>query len=317
MKNSQHYRLLILGSGPAGCTAAIYAARAGLNFAMIVGVEQGGQITKTPKIANWPGEPNDISGAELMEKIMNQVRNFSANIVLDTITKADLSRRPFCLQGENPNNEYTCDALIIATGASPKFLGLPEEQKYLGRGVSTCAICDGFFYKNKHVVIVGGGNTAAEEALYLAKLATTVTLVHRRDTLRAEAWLVKQLQQTPNVKFEWNSVVAEILGNDAAGVTGVKLKNIELGASKTIEAAGMFIAIGYQPNTEIFSNGLEMVNGYIKTGAGGDGASAANIAGVFAAGDVVAYSYHQAIVAAGSGCTAVLDAKKFLESVAA
>src|SRR3972149_7892913 len=226
MSNPKHYQLIILGSGPAGCTAAIYAARANLNFAMMTGLEQGGQLIKTDKIANWPGEPDEISGMALMEKMMKQVRNFSSNVLLDSITKADLSKCPFHLKGDT--DEYSCDALIIATGASAKFLGLPSEQKYMGKGVSACAVCDGFFYKNKKVVIVGGGSTTAEEALYLAKIASEVTIVHRRDSLRAEAWVMDQLKKTANIKFELNNIVAEILG-DEQGVTGIKIKVVILG----------------------------------------------------------------------------------------
>jgi len=307
---TKHYQLVILGSGPAGCTAAIYAARANLDFVLITGLEQGGQLIKTPKIANWPGEPTEIPGMQLMDKLMQQVRNFSTSIVNDSITKVDLSKRPFFLQGETDG--YTCDALIIAVGASAKFLGLPSEQKYLGRGVSTCAVCDGFFYKNKDVVIIGGGNTTAEEALYLARLAKEVTIIHRRDSFRAEAWQVNQLQQTPNIKFELNSVLTDILG-DNSGVTGIKIQNVNTKLEKTLKVDGIFIAIGHKPNTEIFSGQLDMENGYIKTGRGFS--TATNVSGVFAAGDVVAGNYQQAIVAAGNGCTAALDAKAFLGAI--
>ena len=308
--NKTHYQLLILGSGPAGCTAAIYAARANLNFAMIAGLEQGGQLTKTPKIANWPGEPEEISGALLMEKMINQVRNFSSNIISDSVIEVDLSKRPFFLKCEN--DEYTCDALIIATGASPKFLGLSSEQKYLGRGVSTCAVCDGFFYKNKDVVMVGGGNTTAEEALYLATLAANVTVVHRRDSMRAEEWLVDQLKSTSNIKFELNHIVEEILGDDQ-GVTGIKIQDVNSKESKTIKADGVFIGIGHKPNTGLFSGQLERDNGYIKAGYGP--ATATSVGGVFVAGDAISESYHQAIIAAGTGCVAALDAKSFLDSL--
>ena len=307
MNNPKHYQLMILGSGPAGCTAAIYAARANLNFAMITGLEQGGQLTKTDKIANWPGEPNEISGMALMEKMMKQVRNFSSNVLLDSITKVDLSKRPFYLKGDT--DEYSCDALIIATGASAKFLGLPSEQKYMGKGVSACAVCDGFFYKNKNVVIVGGGNTTAEEALYLAKIASEVTIVHRRDSLRAEAWVIDQLKKTANIKFEFNNIVTEILG-DEQGVTGIKVQDVNSSTTKIIEAQGVFIAIGHKPNTDIFVGQLEMEHDYIKTGYGGV-ATATSVPGVFAAGDVASGHYHQAVIAAGSGCTAMHDAKNF------
>ncbi|EKD45462.1 MAG: hypothetical protein ACD_69C00280G0001 [uncultured bacterium] len=310
MSNPKHYQLIILGSGPAGCTAAIYAARANLNFAMITGLEQGGQLTKTDKIANWPGEPNEISGLDLMEKMMKQVRNFSSDILLDSILKADLSKRPFYLKGDA--DEYSCDALIIATGASAKFLGIPSEQKYMGRGVSACAVCDGFFYKNKNVVIVGGGNTTAEEALYLAKIAATVTIIHRRDSMRAEALVIDQLKKTTNIKFELNSFVTEILG-DEKGVTGVAIQDVNSNATKTIEAQGVFIAIGYKPNTDVFAGQLEMEQDYIKTGYGAK--TATSVPGVFAAGDVASGYYHQAVIAAGSGCTAMHDAKNFLSSL--
>lgn len=307
---TQHYQLVILGSGPAGCAAAIYAARASLQVAIITGIDQGGQLTKTPKIANWPGEPEEISGMALMEKMMKQVRNFSQNVLFDTINKVDLSQRPIFLQGDSA--AYTCDAVIIATGASPKLLGLDSEQKYFGRGVSTCAVCDGFFYKNKDIVIVGGGNTMAEEALYLAKIARSVTIVHRREALRAEAWLVGQLKKTPNIKFELNAIVGEIMGDDQ-GVTGIELQNIDSKNKKILETSGVFIAIGHVPNSGLFSGQLEMEHGYIKAGFGA--LTATSVPGIFVAGDVTANSYHQAIVAAGSGCSAALDAKNFLDSL--
>lgn len=311
MKNPKHYQLIILGSGPAGCTAAIYAARANLNFAIITGVEHGGQLTKTHKIANWPGEPEEISGVVLMEKMMNQVRNFSSNILFDNISKADLLQHPFYLIGDN--DEYMCDALIVATGASAKFLGLPSEQQYMGRGVSTCAVCDGFFYKDKNVVVVGGGNTMAEEVLYLSKIAATVTIVHRRHAMRVEPWLLDQLKTTENVKFELNQIITEILG-DEHGVTGISVQDVQTGTKKIIDTHGVFIAIGHKPNSEIFLEQLEMDHGYIKTGY--NFATAASVSGVFAAGDIVYQSYQQAIIAAGSGCTAALDAKNFLSSLA-
>lgn len=308
--NQKHYQLIILGSGPAGCTAAIYAARANLNFALITGIEQGGQLTKTSKIANWPGEPEEISGMVLMEKMLKQVRNFSQNVLSDSVSKVDLVQRPFQLQGDN--GEYSCDALIIATGASAKFLEIPSEQQYMGRGVSTCAVCDGFFYKNKNVVIVGGGNTMAEDALYLAKIASTVTIVHRRDFMRVEPWSLEQLKKADNVKFELNNVVDEILG-DERGVTGVNIKDVRSGLTKTLEATGVFVAIGHEPNSKIFSGQLEMDQGYLKTGHGF--ATQTSVPGVFAAGDIVHKNYQQAVVAAGSGCTAALDAKSFLSGL--
>lgn len=306
----KHYQLLILGSGPAGCTAAIYAARANLNLAMIAGLEPGGQLTKTSKIANWPGEPEEISGLLLMEKMTKQVQNFKVAIYSDVITKADLTLRPLVLRGEA--TEYICDALIIATGATAKFLGLPSEAQYLGRGVSTCAVCDGFFYKNQEMVVVGGGNTMAAEALYLAKIASRVTVIHRREELRAEEWLIQQIKNTPNIQLALNCVVTEICG-DAAGVTGVVILDHSSDAIKELPARGVFIAIGHQPNTELFSRQLVMENNYIKTGY--QAITATSVSGVFAAGDVVAESYHQAIVAAGAGCVAALDAKNFLSTM--
>lgn len=307
--NTKHYQLIVLGSGPAGCTAAIYAARANLKLAMITGLEQGGQLTRTPKIANWPGEPEEISGLQLMEKMLNQVRNFNSNIINDNIIKVDLSGSQFFLQGGV--DEYTCDALIIVVGASAKLLGLPSEQKYLGKGLSTCAVCDGFFYKNKEVVIVGGGNATVEGALYLAKIAKEVIVVHRRDSFRAEEWQVNRMKQISNVKFELNSIVTEILGNDA-GVTGVKVQNVNTKSEKVLGAEGVFIAIGHKPNSEIFLGQLAMDHGYIKVGY--NFATATSVAGVFAAGDIVADGYKQAIIAASSGCVAALDAKTFLHS---
>ncbi len=309
MKKINH-DLIILGSGPAGCTAAIYTARANLDFALITGFEQGGQITKTSNIANWPGEPNEISGAILMEKMMQQVAKFTDNIFQDEITQANLSVYPFSLKSDN--HEYFCKSLIIATGASPRFLGVAKEQEYLGRGVSTCAVCDGFFYKGKDVAIVGGGNTMAEEALYLAKMARSVTIIHRRDSFRAEEWLVEQLKKTPNVKFELVSVIEDIIGN-ASGVAGLVLKNLTTNSVKEIAIDGLFIAVGHIPNSKIFANQLELEEDFIKTGY--LLASQCSVAGVFAAGDVVFNHHRQAIVAAGSGCTAALDAKNFLGSL--
>jgi thioredoxin reductase (NADPH) len=307
MTNIKHYSLLILGSGPAGCTAMIYASRANIECAMITGLEQGGQLIKSAKIANWPGEPQEIAGTTLMEKMMTQAKNFSPNVLSDFIVKADLTKRPFYLKGDA--DEYSCNALIIASGASARFLGLPSEQKYVGQGVSSCAVCDGFFYRNKDVVVVGGGSTAIEDALYLAKIAKTVTVIHRRDSFRAEVWEIEQLKKEPNVKFEYNSVVTEILGNEH-GVTGVEIKDVTNETRKKLEAEGIFIAIGYQPNTKIFVGQLETEHDYIVTGH--NYASASSVSGVFAAGDVVAGNYRQAVIAAGSGCTAALDAKNYL-----
>ncbi len=304
----KHYQLIILGSGPAGCTAAIYAARANLNFAMITGIEQGGQLIKTSKIANWPGEVEEISGVHLMEKMFKQLRNLRATVLSDHLEQVDLAKQPFFLKGVGA--EYTCNALIIATGASAKYLGLPSEKEYIGRGVSTCAVCDGSFYKNKEVVVIGGGNTAIEEALYLAKIAKQVTLIHRRDTLRGEAWLVTQLKNVPNIKLMLGWNVVEILG-DAQGVTSVLVQAVNPNLTQKIFCQGIFVAIGNKPNTEIFAEQLELDQGYIKTGFNVN-LTATSVPGVFAAGDVVATNYHQAIIAAGSGCSAVLDVQNFL-----
>lgn len=310
MTNIKHYQVLIIGSGPAGCTAAIYIARANLNFAMITGFEQGGQLMKTPEIENWPGETELISGMVLMDRMMNQVKKFSSNILLDSISGVDFSKRPFYLKGDD--GEYSADAIIIATGASPRYLGLPSEEKYIGRGVSSCAICDGFFYKGKDVAVVGGGSSALEESLYLAEIASTVTLIHRRDRMRAEKYLLDKVKEKDNIRFELNYVVDEILG-DEMGVTGVRIKNVNSEEIKDLDISGIFIAIGHKPSTDIFSGKLEMEDGYIKTGF--DFKTGTSVRGVFSAGDVVAGSYKQAIVAAGSGCVAALDAKEYLLSL--
>lgn len=304
-----HHKLLILGSGPAGCTAAIYAARANLQPAIVTGLEQGGQLTKTNLIENWPGAADGIGGSELMEKMLNHAQRFDSKIIFDNMVFADLNRRPLYLKGENA--EYTCDALIIATGATAKYLGIPSEQNYLGRGVSACAVCDGFFYKNAEVAVVGGGNTAIEDALYLAKLASKVTVIHRRDAFRADAISVAQLQKLPNVNFEYNHTVDTVLG-DAKGVTGIRIKHTQTGATKDVTVKGIFVAIGYQPNTAIFTGQLQMENGYIQKVAHSKFATATNIDGVFVAGDVADPTYRQAITSAGSGCMAALDAKTYL-----
>jgi thioredoxin reductase (NADPH) len=307
-----HHCIIILGSGPAGYTAAIYAARANLEAAVITGLEQGGQLTKTADIENWPGEDTGISGITLMEKMLKQVQRFNSKIISDNILQADLSKRPFYLKGDN--DEYTCDALIIATGASAKYLGIPSEQKYMGRGVSGCAVCDGFFYKNKKVAIVGGGNTAAEDAMYLAKLSAEVTIIHRREGLRIEPIIIDRLKKISNVKFELNQIVDKILG-DARGVTGIRVKNANSNLTKEIEVDGVFIAIGHKPNTEIFVNQLAVEHGYIKTSLAYGAATATSIPGVFAAGDVIDQKYRQAVVAAGFGCMAAMDVKNFLSSL--
>ncbi len=316
MSESRHCRLLILGSGPAGYTAAIYAARANLKPVLITGIEQGGQLMTTTDVENWPGDPEGVQGPELMERMRRHAERFDTEIVFDHIHRADLSKRPFTLIGDN--GSYTCDALIIATGSSAKYLGLPSEEKYKGRGVSACATCDGFFYKDQPVAVVGGGNTAVEEALYLANICSQVTLIHRRDKLRAEKILVDRLMkrvEEGKVRIEWNHVVDEILGDDK-GVTGVRIKHVQSGETKVITVSGVFIAIGHTPNTKIFEGQLELDHGYIKVKGTGDNqgdATATSVAGVFAAGDVADPVYRQAVTSAGTGCMAALDAEKFLE----
>ncbi len=316
MSESRHCRLLILGSGPAGYTAAIYAARANLKPVLITGIEQGGQLMTTTDVENWPGDPDGVQGPELMERMRRHAERFDTEIVFDHIHRADLSKRPFTLIGDN--GSYTCDALIIATGSSAKYLGLPSEEKYKGRGVSACATCDGFFYKDQPVAVVGGGNTAVEEALYLANICSQVTLIHRRDKLRAEKILVDRLMkrvEEGKVRIEWNHVVDEILGDDK-GVTGVRIKHVQSGETKVITVSGVFIAIGHTPNTKIFEGQLELDHGYIKVKGTGDNqgdATATSVAGVFAAGDVADPVYRQAVTSAGTGCMAALDAERFLE----
>ncbi len=316
MSDTKHCRLLILGSGPAGYTAAIYAARANLEPVLITGMEQGGQLTTTTEVDNWPGDPDGVQGPELMERMRRHAERFHTEIIFDYITAADLSRRPFRLTGDN-GKVYTCDALIIATGASAMYLGLESEEAYKGRGVSACATCDGFFYKGKDVAVVGGGSTAVEEALYLSNIARHVTLIHRRDALRAEKILADQLMEkaaSGNVTIEWNHVVDEVLG-DETGVTGLRLKSTQDGTTKEIPVHGVFIAIGHRPNTGIFEGQLEMDNGYIRTEKGrGANATATSVEGVFAAGDVADPVYRQAVTSAGSGCMAALDAERYLEN---
>lgn len=307
-----HHRLLILGSGPAGYTAAIYAARANLCPALITGIEPGGQLTKTHQIDNWPGEANGINGFDLMDHMLKQAERFDTKIIYDFITAADLSVRPFILHGEA--DSYTCDALIIATGASAKYLGIPSEQQFIGKGVSACAICDGSFYKGADVAVIGGGNTAIEDALYLAKIANKVTIVHRRDTFRAELALVSHLKQLNNIHIEYNQIVDEILG-DEKGVTGIRIQNINSKECKELSVKGIFVAIGHNPNTNLFINQLEMNQDYLVTKCGINGISTAtNIPGVFAAGDVADPIYRQAVTAAASGCRAAIDAKRYLNS---
>lgn len=316
MSEPKHSRVLILGSGPAGYTAAVYAARANLRPVLVTGIQMGGQLTTTTDVDNWPGDADGVMGPELMERMRRHAERFDTEIVFDHIHTADLSRRPFTLTGDS--GVYTCDALIIATGASARYLGLPSEESYKGRGVSACATCDGFFYKGKHVAVIGGGNTAVEEALYLSNIAAKVTVVHRRDKFRSEKILSDKLQEradSGNVGIEWNSVLDEVLG-DEMGVTGMRVKNVQDGTAKDIALEGVFIAIGHSPNTEIFSGQLEMRNGYITVRGGSDGgATATSVEGVFAAGDVSDSIYRQAITSAGSGCMAALDAEKFLDSL--
>ncbi len=314
MTTIQHHRVIILGSGPAGWTAAVYTARANLKPLIITGLTPGGQLSLTTDVDNWPGGKEGLQGPELMESMKHHAERLNTPIIFDDITSADLKQRPFVLKGNDTT--YTCDALIIATGASAQYLGLPSEEKYKGKGVSACATCDGFFYRNQTVIVVGGGNTAVEEALYLSKLVNKVTLVHRRDKLRAEKMLTEQLMQkkesTGKIDLAWNHVVDEILGNEQ-GVTGIRLKHTLTGELTTLDATGVFIAIGHKPNTDIFINQLFMVNGYIVTRGGTQGnATATDIPGVFAAGDVTDPTYRQAITAAGSGCMAALDAEKYL-----
>jgi thioredoxin reductase (NADPH) len=311
---ARHSRLLILGSGPAGYTAAVYAARANLKPVLITGLAQGGQLTTTTDVDNWPADVQGVQGPELMERFQKHAERFETEIVLDHIQSAQLGERPFRLRGDS--GEYRCDALIIATGASAKYLGLASEQKFMGRGVSACATCDGFFYKNQDVAVIGGGNTAVEEALYLANIARRVTLVHRRDKFRAEKIMIDKLMRRVaegKIALELDSVVDEVLG-DSSGVTGMRIKQPKSGATKDIAIKGFFAAIGHAPNTAIFDGQLEMQNGYIVTRGGRDGnATATSVPGVFAAGDVQDHVYRQAVTSAASGCMAALDAEKYLD----
>jgi thioredoxin reductase (NADPH) len=318
MTTTQHHRLIILGSGPAGWTAAVYAARANLNPVVITGLTPGGQLSLTTDVDNWPGGKEHLQGPELMDLLKAHAERFNTKVILDEITFADLNQQPILLKGENT---YTCDALIIATGASAQYLGLDSEEKFKGKGVSACATCDGFFYRNQKVVVIGGGNTAVEETLYLSNLASHVTLIHRRDKLRAEKMLTDRLlekkETTGKIDIAWNSVVDEILG-DATGVTGIRIKNVQTGETTTLDVTGVFIAIGHKPNTDIFAGQLDMDNGYLKVHNGtGPNATATKIPGVFAAGDVADPIYRQAITAAGTGCMAALDADKYLDSLEA
>jgi len=311
---TQHHRLIILGSGPAGYTAAIYAARANLNPVLITGLAQGGQLMTTTDVENWPAEPNGVQGPELMQRFLAHAEHFKTQMIFDHIHTAKLAEKPIRIIGDA--GQYTCDALIIATGASAQYLGLPSEEVFMGKGVSGCATCDGFFYKGQDVCVVGGGNTAVEEALYLSNIAKHVTVIHRRDKFRAEPILIDRLiakTNGGNVSIEWNHNLDEVLGNDS-GVTGVRIKHSSTGVTKDLAVHGVFIAIGHKPNTDIFEGQLTMHNGYIQTKAGLEGnATATNIPGVFAAGDVQDHIYRQAITSAGTGCMAALDAQRYLE----
>lgn len=316
MSNSKHAKLLILGSGPAGYTAAVYAARANLNPVVITGIQAGGQLTQTTDVDNWPGDVEGLQGPALMERMKAHAERFDTEIIFDHINQADLSKKPFRLTGDS--GEYTCDALIIATGASAMYLGLESEEKFAGRGVSACATCDGFFYRKQTVCVIGGGNTAVEEALYLSNIAKEVILIHRRDSLRSEKILQDKLLEKAkngNVRIEWNHTLEEILGDDS-GVTGVRIKSTINGEEKQLDTSGVFIAIGHRPNTELFTGQLEMVNGYLKIKSGLEGGvTSTSIPGVFAAGDVTDQVYRQAITSAGFGCMAALDAEKYLDEL--
>lgn len=310
-----HHRLIILGSGPAGYSAAVYAARANLNPVIITGLQVGGQLTTTTEIDNWPGGRHGLTGTALVEEMKEHAERFGTQLIYDHIHSVDFEQRPFTLTGDSTT--YTCDALIIATGATAQYLGLESESKFMGQGVSACATCDGFFYKNLNVAVIGGGNTAVEEALYLSNIASHVTLVHRRDSLRAEKIMQDQLfdkVKNGNISIEWNSSVQEVVG-DEMGVTGVVIKNTD-GETKTLDVMGMFVAIGHKPNTAMFDGKLTMTDGYIVVNSGLNGnATATSVPGVFAAGDVADHIYRQAITSAGTGCMAALDAEKYLDSL--
>lgn len=317
MNTTTHNRLIILGSGPAGYTAAVYAARANLKPMLITGMEPGGQLTTTTDVDNWPGDVEGLQGPALMERMQKHAERFDTNIVFDHITKVDLKQTPFVLEGDS--TRYTCDALIISTGASARYLGLESEAAYQGRGVSACATCDGFFYRNKNVCVIGGGNTAVEEAIYLSNIASSVTLIHRRDSLRAEKMLQDHLfdkVEKGNINVIWNSTLEEVLG-DKLKVTGVKLRNVLDNTNQELALDGVFIAIGHTPNTEIFKDQLAMKEGYITIKTGLDGmATSTSVPGVFASGDVADHVYRQAVTSAGFGCMAALDAEKYLDSIA-
>jgi thioredoxin reductase (NADPH) len=316
MSTPRHSRLVILGSGPAGYAAAVYAARANRKPLLITGLEEGGQLMTTTEVDNWPGDPHGLTGPALMERMRKHAERFNTEVLNDHINAVDLSQRPFRLEGDR--GVYTCDALIIATGATAKYLGLPSEQLYRGRGVSACATCDGFFFKNQKVAVIGGGNTAVEEALYLANIASHVTLVHRRDTLRAEKILQEHLferEREGKVRLVWNHFVDEVLGDDS-GVSGVRVQAVSGGQKQDLDVTGVFIAVGHAPNTQLFQNQLEMKNGYLIVNSGLSGnATQTSVPGVFAAGDVADHVYRQAITSAGTGCMAALDADKYLDNL--
>lgn len=316
MSTPRHSRVLILGSGPAGYSAAVYAARANRNPLLLTGLEEGGQLMTTTEVDNWPGDPHGLTGPSLMERMRAHAERFNTEIVNDHINKVDLSKRPFVLEGDR--GVYTTDALIIATGATAKYLGLPSEQLFRGRGVSACATCDGFFYKNQRVAVVGGGNTAVEEALYLSNIASHVTLIHRRDTLRAEKIMQTQLfekEREGKIRILWNHTVDEVLGDDS-GVTGLRVVHVTDGTKTDLEVTGFFVAVGHAPNTQLFEGQLEMKNGYLIVKSGLDGqATQTSVPGVFAAGDVADHVYRQAITSAGTGCMAALDADKYLDQL--
>ncbi|GGA93160.1 thioredoxin-disulfide reductase [Agarivorans gilvus] len=316
MSNAKHHKLIILGSGPAGYTAAVYAARANLNPLLITGIQQGGQLTTTTEVENWPGDAEGLTGPGLMERMQAHAEKFETEIVFDHINEVDFQQKPYKLKGDSA--EYTCDALIIATGASAKYLGLPSEDAFKGKGVSACATCDGFFYRNQKVAVVGGGNTAVEEALYLSNIASEVHLIHRREEFRSEKILTKRLMDkvaNGNIVLHLNQTLDEVLG-DEMGVTAVRTKNVVDGTSQDIEVMGTFIAIGHQPNTGIFEGQLAMKDGYLSIQSGTEGnATQTSIPGIFAAGDVADHIYRQAITSAGAGCMAALDAERYLDSL--
>lgn len=315
MSEAQHHQLIILGSGPAGYTAAVYAARANLNPVVITGMQQGGQLTTTTEVENWPGGHGELQGPELMQNMQEHVERFGTQVIFDHIEEVDLASRPMVLKG---TSQYTCDALVIATGASAQYLGLPSEEAFMGKGVSACATCDGFFYRNQKVAVIGGGNTAVEEALYLSNIASEVVLVHRRDALRSEKVLQDRLFQREKegkVTIMWDHVLDEVLGDDS-GVNGMRVRSVKDDATQDVDLSGVFIAIGHKPNTDIFQGQLDMKDGYIRIHSGTEGnATATSAPGVFAAGDVGDHIYRQAVTSAGFGCMAALDAEKYLDNL--